>query len=105
MDLDSCAFQHLTNNSNLFIEDLHLKYLNFTIAGRKTFCTKNIGTIAIPLTNRFSITVKKVAYISEYDSNLILLGQLDKSKISYINNSNTITLIQKRQAIKYIKKD
>lgn len=103
--LDSCAFRHRTNNRDLFIEDLCPKCLDFTTAGGQTLRAKSIGTIAIPLADGSSIRLEGVAYAPECDSNLISLGQLRESKITYVNNPNAMTLMQGGQAIAHARRD
>ena len=46
-----------------------------------------------------------VAYASKCNRNLILFGQLRKSKITYIDNSDVMSLIQEGQAIAHARKD
>lgn len=103
--LDSCISQHLTNNKNLFIEELRPKCLNFTTADSQTLCAKSMRTIAIPLDNRSSIRLKGVAYAPKFNSNLISLGQLRNSNITYVDSSNTMTLMQKGQIIAHARQD
>lgn len=103
--LDSCASQYLTNNRDLFIKKLRPKCLDFIIAGGQTLCAKSIRTIAIPLDDGSSIRLKGVAYAPKCDSNLISLGQLRNSNIIYVDNPNTMTLIQGDQAIAHTRRD
>ena len=49
--------------------------------------------------------LEKVVYAPECNSNLILLKQLQESKITYIDNSDSMTLIQKIQTIAHTKRD
>lgn len=79
--LDSCAFQHLTNNRHLFITKLQSKCLNFTTARSQVLKTKRIETIAIPLIDKTSIKLHDVTYAPHCNINLISLGQLTDSKI------------------------
>lgn len=82
--LDSYTSYHLTNNKDLFVDELRPKCLDFTIANGQTLRTKNVVTITILLVNRSSIKLEGVVYAPEYDSNLILLGQLRDNNITYI---------------------
>lgn len=91
--LDPCAFHHLINNKDLFIKELYPKYLEFIIAGGQTLYIESIGTIVILLADRSSMKLKRVVYIPECDSNLILLRKLYESKITYIDNPNAMTLM------------
>lgn len=93
--LDSWAFWHLTNNRDLFIKKLRFKCLEFTIANGQTLCAKSIKTIAILLDDKSSIRLEGVVYAPKCDLNFILLGQLHDSNITYVNNPNAITLIQR----------
>ena len=60
--LDSCAFCQLTNNKDLFIEELQPKCLDFTTAGGQILQEESIGTIAIPLADGSSLKPRNVAY-------------------------------------------
>lgn len=71
--LDLYASHYLTNNKYLSINKFWPKCLDFITAGRQTICTENIDTIAISLVNKLSIKLERVAYIPEYDLNLISL--------------------------------
>lgn len=46
-----------------------------------------------------------MAYTVNYDSNLILLGQLHKSGIMYIDNANAMILMYLGQLIAYMQKN
>lgn len=102
---DSCASRHLTNNRNLFIKELRPKCLDFTTAGGQTLRAESIGTIAIPLDDGSSIRLERVAYAPECDSNLISLGQLRDSNITYVDNPDAMTLMQGGQAIAHARRD
>lgn len=102
---DSYTSHHLTNNKDLFIDDLQLKYLDFTTAGGQILCAESIGTIAIPLADRSSIELHNVAYAPDCDSNLILLGQLRDSGIKYIDNNEAMTLVQSGRIIAQTRRD
>lgn len=90
--LDLYISWHLTNDKDLFIDDFCPKCLDFTTIGGQILQTENIDTIAISLTNRLSLKLCNVVYISDCDSNFILLGQLCESKIIYVDNSDIMTL-------------
>lgn len=60
--LDSCASHHLTDNKDLFIEELRPKCLNFTTAGGQILRAERIGAIAIPLADGSLIKLRDVAY-------------------------------------------
>ncbi len=103
--LDSCASRHLTNNKNLFVNDLRPKCLDFTTAGGQILRAEGIGTIAIPLSDGSSLRLRDVAYAPDCDSNLISLGQLRESDITYVDNSKAMTLMQAGHAIAHAKRD
>lgn len=94
--LDLCVSHYLINNKDLFINNLPLEYLDFTIARGFVFCRKSIGTIAIFFLDRSSIILCNVAYALNYYSYLILLNQFCKSSITYIDNIEDITLVKSK---------
>lgn len=103
--LDSCASRHLTNNKDLFIDDLRPKYLDFTAAGGQILLSESIGTIAIPLVDGSSIELGNVAYGPDCDSNLISLGQLRESGITYVDDAEAMTLVQFGRTIAQARRD
>lgn len=103
--LNSYAFRHLTNNKDLFVNKLRPKYFDFTITSGQTLRTKSVGTIAIPLVDGSFIRLEGVAYVFEYNSNLILLGQLRDNNIIYVDNKDTITLVQESHTIAHVRKN
>lgn len=102
--IDSCASRHLTNNRKLFVRELKAKSLNFTTTNGQTFWAESIGTVAIPLTNG-TIRLKNVAYIPECDANLISLGQLRESNITFVDNKDNMTLMQGGREITRARRD
>lgn len=103
--LDSCASRHLTNNKDLFIEDIRPKCLDFNTAGGQILQAESIGTIAIPLADGSSLKLRNVAYAPDCDSNLISLGQLCDSNIVYVDNAKAMTLMQSGQPIAHTRRD
>lgn len=103
--LDSYASRHLTNNKDLFIDDLRPKCLDFTTAGGQVLCAESIGTIAIPLAERSSIKLRDVAYAPDCDSNLTLLGQLRDSGITYVDDAEAMTLVQSGPTVAQARRD
>lgn len=103
--LDSCASRHLTNNKDLFINELRPKCLDFTTASGQTLRAESIGTIAIPLVDGSSIRFQGVAYAPECDSNLISLGQLCDSKVTYVGNAGAMALMQGGQRTAHARRD
>lgn len=75
--MDLCIFRYLTNNKKLFIENLKIKFLDFTIASSQTIKIKSIGTIAILIINRI-IRLENIIYISDYNTNFIFQAILQK---------------------------
>lgn len=89
----------------MFVNELRFKCLDFFTASGQTLCAKSVETIAIPLVNKSSIRLEKVAYASEYDFNLILLDQLYKNNITYINNKDVMILVERDYIITHVKRD
>ena len=79
--------------------------MDFTTAGGQTFCAESIGTIAILLANGSTIKLERVAYAPKCDSNLISLGQLRDSKITFVNNADVMTLLQGISSIANVRRD
>ena len=104
-DLDSYVSCHLTNNQNIFVGKIQPKTWNFTTAGRQIIWSKVVGTIQIVLTGGSSIQLEGVALVPEYESNLILLGQLQDNKITYHDNSASMLLMQDGKPIAYVKRN
>lgn len=103
--LDYCASRYLTNNKDLFIDELRPKCLDFTTAGGQTLCAESIRAIAIPRVDGFSIRLEGVAFALEYDLNLISLGKLRDSKITYVNNADAMILMHGVWAIAHARQD
>ena len=103
--LNLCASRHLTNNKDLFIEELRPKCLDFTTAGSQILRAESIRTIIISLADRSSLKLRNVAYAPDCDSNLISLGQLCDSNIVYVNNAEAMTLMQSGQPIAHARRD
>lgn len=103
--LDSCASRHLTNNKDLFIDDLQPKCLDFTTARGQILRAESIGTIAIPLANGSSIELRNVVYAPDCDSNLISLGQLRDSGIKYIDDNEAMTFVRSGRIIAQARRD
>ena len=91
--IDLCASIYLTNNKNLFIEDLWLKNLDFIIVSNQILPVKNIRTITIPLTNWISIKLEKMAYAPDCDFHPILVCQLWGYKIIFIDEKDHMELL------------
>lgn len=80
------------------------KSLNFITAADQVICTNEIGIIENSLTGDKSMELHNVAFAPECDINLISLGQLQESKITYHDHPKMMILIKKRRAIAYAKK-
>lgn len=91
--LDSCASRHICNNRELF-SDLRPKNYEFVTAGGEIIRSQEVGTVHLPLQSGTTMTLLNVAYTSKCDSNLILLGQLRESRISYHDHPDSMVLKQ-----------
>lgn len=77
------------------MKKLRFKCLDFTTSGSSTFYAKSIRIIAISLDDGSSIRLERVVYASKCDLNFISLMQLHDNNITYVDNSNTMTLMQR----------
>ena len=91
--LDSCASRHLCNNRRLFT-NTRAKSIDFITAAGQVIRTEEIGTMSIPLADGTTIELQNVALAPGCDSNLISLGQLRESGITYHNNPSSMTLMR-----------
>ena len=57
------------------------------------------------MTDKLSIKLEEVAYVPKSNSNLILLEQLPESEITYVDNPDSMTLMQKGQVIAHVKRE
>lgn len=95
---DLFTSRHLSNNWKLF-SNLKIKSIKFVTVIGQVICTKEISTIFIPLTDGNNIELYNVALALGYDSNLISLGQLQKTGITYYNNSMAMILMKQKKVI------
>lgn len=102
--LDSCASRHLCNDRRLFIST-RAKSIDFVTAASQIIRTEGVGTVSIPLTGGRTIKLHNVALAPNCDSNLISLGQLRESGISYHDNPSTMTLMRGGEIIAHAKRD
>ena len=72
--LNSCASRHICNNHEIFV-NFYPKSYKFITASRNIIRSKQVGTVFFPLKNGI-LTLSNIAYVPEYNSNLIFLGQL-----------------------------
>lgn len=68
--------------------------INFVIVEKKIIYLDEIDIIFILLVDRKSIKLLDIALVLECNSNLISLGQLHKTGITFYNNSSHMTLIR-----------
>ena len=101
--LDSCASRHLCNNRRLFTSTW-AKSINFITAAGQVIETEEIGIVSILLADGTTIKLHNVALAPGCDSNLILLGQLRESGITYHNDPSLMTLIRGNKTIARAKK-
>lgn len=101
--LDSYLSHHLCNNRTLF-SDLKAKSIDFVTAAGQVIRTEEIGTVAIPLADGNNMEPHNVALAPGCDSNLISLGQLRETEITYHDNSTTMTLIRQGKVIAHAKR-
>ena len=86
--LDSCTLRHICKNRDLF-SDLQPKNFEFITAGREIIRSWKVGIVHLSLQSG-KITLLNVAYTPKCDSNLISLGQLRKSRISYHDHPDSM---------------
>lgn len=79
--------------------------MDFTTASGQTLYAESIDTIAIPLSNDSTIKLEGVAYALKYDSNLISLSQLHDSKITFVDHTDAMTLVQRGSPIAHGRRD
>lgn len=91
--LDSGASRHLCNDRSLFT-NLRPMSIDFVTAGKKIIRSEEIGTVSIPLADGKSIELLDIALVPECDSNLISLGQLRETGITFHDNPSHMTLIR-----------
>lgn len=102
--MNLCISRYLINSTELLVGDVKAKSLDFTTTNGQTLWTENVSTIAISLINRI-IRLKNVAYTLDCNANLISLKQLCKSNITFVDDKNNLTLIEKRQEIAQTRRD
>ena len=102
--LDSYAFRHLCNDQSLFI-NTKTKNIDFVIAAGQVIWTEKIGIISIPLADGSTIELHNVALAPGCNSNLIFLGQLQESGITYHDNLVAMTLMKDGKVIAHARKN
>ena len=96
--LDSCALRHIYNNHEKFV-DLRPKTYEFIMAGSNIIRSSQIRTVTLLLENGSNLTLTNVAYTPECNSNLISLGQLRVTGISYHYHTECMVLKQEGKTI------
>ena len=96
--LDSCTSQHLCNNQSLF-SNTRTKNIDFMTTADQLIQTEEIGTVFIFLSSGILIKLHNVALALTCNSNLILLGQLRESGITYHDSPTAMTLMRKSEVI------
>ena len=96
--LDSCASQHLCNDRRLFTST-RAKSIDFITAAGQVIRTEEIGTVSIPLADGTIIELHNVALAPGCDLNLISLGQLRESGITYHDDPSSMILMRGNKTI------
>ena len=96
--LDLCALRHLCNDHIVFTTT-KAKSIDFVIAASQVIHTKKIRIVSIPLANGNTIKLQIMALAPNCDSNLISLGQLQKSGITYYNDPSAMILMRNGEII------
>ena len=96
--LDSCASRHICNSKEKFAE-LWPKTYKFVTAGGIIIKSNQVRTIILFLINEIQLTLSNIIFAPECDSNLISLGQLQETGISYHDYSEQMLLRQAEKTI------
>ena len=80
--LDLCILRYIYNNRERFV-DLRPKSYKFVTARRNIIRSSQVETITLSPENGLQFTLSNVNFTPECDSNLISLGQLRETGISY----------------------
>lgn len=81
------------------------KSIDFMTAAGQLIRSKEIGTVSIPLSDGTTIELHNVALAPECDSNLVSLGQLRESNITYHDSPTAMTLMRKGKVIAQAKRN
>ena len=92
-------FKTHCNNRERFA-DLRPKSYKFVTVGGTIIRLSQVGTIILPLENGLQLTLSNFAFTPECDSNLISLGQLWETGISYHNYPEEMILKQGGEIIR-----
>lgn len=91
--LNFCVSRYIYNNKHLF-SDLHSISYEFVIIDEEIVRLDIMGIVFLSTCNRVIIIPDNIAYILRCDFNLISLGQLQKSGITYHNYAEYMILKQ-----------
>ena len=97
--LNSCTLRHICNSFEKFV-DFQPKIYKFVMTGRNIIRLYQVEIVILSLENYSKLTFANITYVSKYDSNLISLGQLQKTSISYYNYAKCIVLKQRGKTIR-----
>lgn len=101
--LDLCALCHICNDQKLF-SNLKAKSIDFVTAAGQVIQIEEIGTVSIQLADGNSIKLYNIALALGCDSNLISLGQLQETGITYHDSPSAMTLMQQEKIIAHAKR-
>ena len=102
--LDSCASRDPCNDRRLF-SNTRAKSIDFMTAAGQLIRSEEIGTVSIPLNGVTSIELHNVSLAPDCDSNLISLGQLRESGITYHDSPTAMTLMKEGKVIAQAKRN
>lgn len=102
--LDSCASRHLCNDRNLF-KSTRAKSIDFMTAAGQIIRTDEVGTVSIPIAGDTAIELHDVDFAPGCDSNLISLGQLRESGVTYQDDPTMMTLMKDGKIVAHAKRE
>jgi hypothetical protein len=102
--IDSCASRHMTNNRELF-KSIREQYHDFITASGHVITSEETGTIVLPLASGKNFEIHGVAYIPKCDSNLLSLGQLRRSGVTYHDREHHMLLKQNGTVVASARRD
>lgn len=101
--LDLCISRHLCNDWRLFT-NTRAKSIDFVTAAGQVIRTEEIGTVSILLAGGTTIKLHNVALALTCNSNLISLGQLRESGITYHDNPSIMTRMRSGKVIAHARR-
>ena len=78
--------------------------IDFMTGAGQTIRTEQVGTVVLPLSSGKVIELRNVALARGCDSNLLSLGQLRESGITYRNDPSSMTLMKVEEIIAHAKR-